>query len=81
MKMKAYRCVWSGTPDIVAYYAGETASKARYHAYRVLDDIRRDVRLMDIRVTRAPEYDYLAQNKPTERREYHISAAERGVEE
>jgi len=80
-RMKAYRCIWSGMPDIVAYYAGQTASSARYNAYRVLDDIRRDVKITEISVTRAPEYDHLAQNKPDEHREYHISAAERGVDE
>lgn len=79
--MKAYRCIWSGMPDIVAYYAGQTASSARYNAYRVLDDIRRDVQITEISVTRAPEYDHLAQNKPSEHWEYHISAAERGVDE
>jgi hypothetical protein len=61
--MKSYRCTWIHMPDVAAYYAAETAGKARYLCFLTLQDVRRDARLIDICTTRAPEHDTLARER------------------
>jgi hypothetical protein len=59
--MKAYKVTYKKLPGDVAYYANETASKARYDALLALQDGYTNVQFQDIRVVRAPEFDELAQ--------------------
>lgn len=58
--MKAWRVQWMEYPHQEYYYAFEgTASQLRYLAYLTLHDVR-ELKIMEIRVTRARAYDALA---------------------
>jgi 5-methylcytosine-specific restriction endonuclease McrA len=59
--MKAYAVQWAGIPDVTQYMAwGGTPSQLRYKSYLSIHDLWNSCELVEIRITRAPQFDHLA---------------------
>lgn len=60
--MKAYGVEWSGIPDLVQYMAwAGTPSQLRYKSYLNINGLFSQCKLTEVRITRAPQYDHLAE--------------------
>lgn len=55
-KIKAYKITCEALDGFGISY-GETAGKARYKAYRSCDNVYDDLKIIDFKAKRAPDYD------------------------
>lgn len=58
--MKAWKVTYTSAPGLTAIYEAETRNQARTKAHRHVQDIQEDLRYIDIKAVRCPEWDLRA---------------------